>query len=108
MLAIYACHCSNSELKARRLLKSCSAPDYLSIKCYTGKNSIFMAMDNLPSSLHQTTEWGALKDAVSNLTSYSIIVGWDEKNLRWSNVYDGRLESVVPAEKIIEYFAKND
>lgn len=70
-----------------------------------GKNSIGIAMDNMPEAVKQSVEWRALRELVNTKSGYSVIVGWDNDNIRWSDIYDGRIESIVPAEKIIEYFA---
>lgn len=105
MLAIFVCQCANGELKARKVLKSAEITGYLSVKCYTGKKHAEIGLDNMPESIKQTAEFGALREKIKQATGYAIIAGWDNKNLRWSDVYDGRLESVVPGEQIAEHFA---
>lgn len=105
MIAIFVCQCASSELKARRVLKSSGIKKPLGVRCYLGKTSILIGMDNMPESIKQTTEWAAMRDLVNNKPSYAIIAGWDNEKMRWSDIYDGKIESVVPGEQIAEYFA---
>lgn len=105
MLAILACQCATSELKARRVLRNVGIKNYLGVRCYLGKISIGIGLENMPEAVRNSTEWRALKDLINSKSSYSVIVGWDQNQMKWSDIYDGRIESVVPAEKIIEYFA---
>ena len=107
MLAIFACQCATSELKARRVLRDAKVKNYLGVRCYLGKNSINIGLEYMPEDVKSSVEWRALKELINSKSSYSVIVGWDQSNLRWSDIYDGRIESVVPGEQIAEYFAQN-
>lgn len=104
MLALFVCQCANGELKARRVLKDAKVKNYLSVRCYIGKKSIEIGMSSMPENIQKTVEWAAMKDLINQKTSYAIVAGWDANNLRWSDVYDGKIESVVPGEQIAEYF----
>lgn len=106
MIALFCCQCATSELKARRVLKSAGIKNYLGIRCYLGKTSINLALDNMPEQIKQTTEWAGLRRMINEKASYSVIAGWDNVNFRWSNVYTGEIEDVVPGEQIAEYFAE--
>lgn len=106
MLAIFVCQCATSELKARRVLRDAKIEGYLGVRCYTGKKAAAIGLDNMPSAVKESTEWRALGDLIKDKSSYSVIAGWDATRLRWSDVYDGKLESVVPGEQVAEYFAK--
>lgn len=105
MLAIFACQCATSELKARRVLKNANIKNYLGVRCYTGKTAITIALENMPEAVKKTTDWRAVKELINTKSGYSVIVGWDEEKMRWSDIYDERIESVVPGEKIAQYFA---
>lgn len=105
MLAIFACQCATSELKARRVLQSSDIKSPLGVRCYTGKRMAEIGLDAMPEAVQNTTEWKAMKSLINDKSSYSIIAGWDDTRLRWSDVYDERIESTVPGEKIAEYFA---
>lgn len=105
MIAILACQCATSELKARRVLKDGGVNDYLGVRCYLGRNSINIALDNMPEGIKTTSGWRALRELINTKSSYSVIVGWDSHKLRWSNIYTGKIEDIVPGEQIAEYFA---
>lgn len=105
MLAIFACQCATSELKARRVLMDAKIKNYLGVRCYTGKTSINIGLENMPEEVKKSTHWLALRELVNSKSTYSVIAGWDQNQMRWSDIYDGRIESVVPGEKIAEHFA---
>lgn len=105
MLAIFACQCATSELKARRVLRDAGIKNYLGVRCYLGKKSIGIGLENMPDAVKGTTDYRALKDLIETKSGYSVIVGWDTEKMRWSDIYDGKIESVVPGEQIAEYFA---
>lgn len=107
MLAIFVCQCASGELKARRVLKEAGVKNYLGIKCYIGKENIYFGMDKMPESIRNTTEWKSMRRLIGDKSSYAVVAGWDDSNFRWSDIYDGRIESIVPGKKIAEYFAKN-
>lgn len=106
MIALFCCQCATSELKARRVLRDAGIKNYLGVRCYLGKTSINIGLENMPEAVKKSTEWRALKELISSKASYSVIAGWDSENMRWSDIYDGRIESVVPGEQIAEYFAE--
>lgn len=106
MLAILVCQCASSELKARRVLKDAGIKNYLGVRCYLGKTNINIGLDNMPDNIKNTSEWRALKEMINTKSSYSVIVGWDSDKMRWSNIYTGKIEDVVPGEQIAEYFAE--
>lgn len=107
MLAIFTCQCVTGELKSRRVLKDAEVKDYLGVKVYVGKSHCNMGIDLLPKAVQETLECRAMRSCIEQSAGYSIIAGWDDHQMRWSDVYSGKIEDIVPAKKIAQAFAKN-
>lgn len=88
MLAVFGCKCKNAEPLARRVLQQAGILNYLSIPFYMGHKE---AKKYVP--LIQTADETSKRTLLSYILSssgYSVVVGWNDEALEWSEVGSGR------------------
>lgn len=105
MIVLLVCHCMGAEKKARKVVKDGGSPNYLTVPCYVDKKNCSLFLDNLPLYLKSLPNWKPLYDFIQQNNSYSIVLGYNAKNLAWANVRGKNLEQVTLGERIAEIFA---
>lgn len=100
MIVACACLCGSSEQKARNFLKSAGYPDWLSIKVYQGKDKSLSLLNTIP----QFPEVDMLRSLLQKASKWVVILGYDDKMCRWSDIAHNAPKSTIEAEFIIKEF----
>ena len=101
MIAICACHCGSSDSLVREYLKSIGYNDWLSIPIAKGKENSLALTNQLPPS----KEKEMLKSLLNSASKWAIIIGYDNQNVKWSDISHNGPKSRIEAEFVVKQFA---
>lgn len=100
MIAAIACHCGSSDSLVRNFLKSIGYQDWLNIPIEKGKEKSLAALNHLPP----TTEKDMLKSFLSNASKWAVIIGYDGKTMKWSDIAHNGAKSRIEAEFVVRNY----
>lgn len=100
-LMIVACHCGSADSLARNFLHSVGYEDWLSIPVHKGKEKSLSFTNLLPRS----DEKDMLKTFLAGASKWTVIVGYDEQECKWSDIAHNAPRSRIEAEFIVTRFA---
>lgn len=100
MIAVVACNCGSSDSLVRKFLKNIGYPDWVSIPVVKGKEKSLSVTNQLPPS----PEKEMLKNFLKGASKWAVIIGYDEANVRWSDIAHNGPKSRVEAEALVNHF----
>lgn len=101
MISVVACHCGSSESLARSFLKSVGYPGWMDITIHRGKEKSMSVLNQLPPA----PEKEMLENFLSNASKWVVIIGYDDQNMRWSDIAHGGAKTKIEAEMVVRTFA---
>lgn len=101
MITVVACLCGSSESKARSFLKSVGYPDWFSIKIHQGKEKSLAMLNYLPP----VPEKEMLQSFLKNASKWVVIIGYNDTEMRWSDIAHNAPKSRIEAEFVVKNFA---
>lgn len=100
MISVVACHCGSSESLARSFLKSVGYPGWMDITIHSGKEKSMSVLNQLPPA----PEKEMLENFLSNASKWVVIIGYDDQNMRWSDIAHGGAKTKIEAEMVVKNF----
>ena len=100
MIAVVTCACGSSDSLARGFLKSTGYPDWLNIPIHRGKEKSLSMLNQLPP----TPEKDMLQSFLKNASKWVVIIGYDQENMRWSDISHNGAKSRIEAEFVVRTF----
>ena len=101
MIAVCTCMCGSVESLARDFLKSAGYQDWLSIPIHKGKEKSISLLNQLPP----VPEKEMLKNFLDNASKWVVIIGYDDQNMKWSDIVHNSAKSRIEAEFIVKNFS---
>lgn len=110
MIALLVCSCANSEALARDVLQQAEVDCWLSAPCYTGKDAGYKFLNGFGSCPdaddHREGEARTeLKDYLGKVSSYAVILGYDDEHAGWIDIGRGDVRSRLKALALAKTFA---
>ena len=96
-----SCNCGSSDQLIRNFLKSVGYQDWLSIPIEKGKERSLALLNYLPPA----PEKEMLKSFLKGASKWAVIVGYDEKMVKWSDIAHNGPKSRIEAEFVVEAFS---
>lgn len=100
MIGVIACQCGSSDSIARNFLKSVGYPDWMNIPIQRGKEKSRWFLNQLPPTPEKEMLGNFLKDA----SKWVVIIGYDEQNMKWSDISHNAPKSTIEAEFVVKNF----
>lgn len=100
-IAVVACLCGSSNSRARNFLKSVGYKDWLNIPVRQGREKSLSVLNQLPP----TPEKEELKNFLKNASKWVVIIGYDERSVKWSDIAHNAPKSRIEAEYIVKNFS---
>lgn len=101
MIAIITCACGSSDSLVRNFLHSVNYPEWMSIPISKGKEKSLSVVNQLPP----TPEKEMLKSFLKNASKWAVIIGYNETEMRWSDIAHNGPKSYIEAEFVVENFS---
>jgi len=99
-LAVVTCMCGSVTNMARNFLKSAGYKDWLTIPIVQGKEKSRRVLEQIPNFPEVEMLDHFLKDA----SKWVVIIGYNDKACRWSDIAHNAPKSKIEAEYIVENF----
>lgn len=100
MILVVACLCGSSDSLVRNFLKSIGYSDWLNIPIEKGKEKSLSVVNQLPPSIAKDTLKNFLKDA----SKWAVIIGYNELEVKWSDIAHNGARSRIEAEALVNHF----
>ena len=100
MIVVCACLCGSSESMARNFLKSVGYPDWLTIPIHRGKDKSKSMLNQFPPVAEREMLGHFLQDA----SKWVVIIGYDNQNMKWSDIAHNAPKSRIEAEALVHHF----
>lgn len=101
MIAVVACQCGSSESLARNFLKSVGYPGWMDIPIIRGKEKSLSALNQLPPA----PEKEMLKNFLSDASKWVVIIGYNQENMKWSDIAHNGPKSAIEAEFVVKNYS---
>lgn len=99
-LAVITCRCGSTESVARNFLRSVNYSDWMSIPVQQGKENSLAVLNQLPP----TPEKEMLQSFLRNASKWIVIVGYNQDNMKWSDISHNGPKSRIEAEFVVRNF----
>lgn len=100
MITVTACMCGSSESTARNFLKSINYPEWMSVPVHHGKEKAKSILNQLPP----VPEKEMLEHFLENASKWVVVVGYNEKEVKWSDISHNVPKSTIEAEFVVKKF----
>lgn len=100
-IAVVACMCGSSESKARNFLKGVGYKDWMGIPIHRGKDKSKSVLNQMPPVPEKEMLQNFLKDA----SKWVVIIGYDERSMKWSDIAHNAPKSRIEAEFVVKSFS---
>lgn len=100
-LAVVSCQCGSSDSLVRNFLHSVNYPEWMSIPISKGKEKSLSVVNQLPP----TPEKEMLKSFLKNASKWAVIIGYNETEMRWSDIAHNGPKSYIEAEFVVKNFS---
>lgn len=100
-LAVCTCLCGGSTSLVRNFLHSAGYPDWMSIPIHQGKEKSLALLNQLPPTPENKMLQSFLKDA----SKWAVIIGYDETEMKWSDIAHNGPKSRIEAEFVVKSFS---
>ena len=101
MIAVCTCLCGSVESLARDFLKSVGYKDWLNIPIHRGKEKSLSLLNQFPPS----SEKDMLRNFLDGATKWVVIIGYDDQNMKWSDIVHNSQKSRIEAEFVVKNFS---
>lgn len=99
-IGVIACHCGSSDSLVRNFLKSVGYPDWMNIPVNKGKEKSIAFLNQLPP----TPEKEMLRNFLKDASKWAVIIGYDQENMKWSDIAHNGPKSRIEAEFVVKNF----
>lgn len=99
-ISVITCRCGSTESLARNFLRSVGYSDWMSIPVHQGKENSLAIINRLPPVPEKEMLQSFLKDA----SKWVVIIGYDDQNMRWSDIAHGGAKTKIEAEMVVRTF----
>lgn len=99
-LAVITCQCGSTTNMARNFLKSAGYQDWLTIPVIQGKEKSRRVLERIP----RFPEIEMLDNFLEDASKWVVIIGWNERGCRWSDIAHNAPKSKIEAEYIVQNF----
>ena len=100
MIKVVACYCGSSDSLVRNFLKSINYEHWLDIPVERGKEKSLAVVNQLPPA----PEKDMLKSLLSSASKWAIIIGYDDKTVKWSDIAHNGQKSKIEAEFVVKNY----
>ena len=100
MIYVLACRCHNSEPLARKIMRESNQENWQTQPIIKGRPECMTALNALP----QNEVIQAIRNHIQRVSSWTIFIGTDGEEYRWSDVGKGKRTDRLDAELILEEF----
>lgn len=100
MIAVITCLCGSTDTMARNFLKSAGYQNWLTIPIVQGKEKSRRALELIP----RFPEVEMLDNFLQNASKWVVIIGYNDKACRWSDIAHNAPKSKIEAEYIVDTF----
>lgn len=100
MIKVIACYCGSSDSLVRSFLKSINYEHWLDIPVDRGKEKSLAIVNQLPSA----PEKDMLRSFLSGASKWAVIIGYDDKTIKWSDIAHNGPKSRIEAEFVVKRF----
>lgn len=101
MITVVSCQCGSSDSLVRNFLHSVNYPEWMSIPISKGKEKSLSVVNQLPP----TPEKEMLKSFLENASKWAVIIGYNEIEMRWSDIAHNGPKSYIEAEFVVKNFS---
>ena len=101
MIKVISCQCGSSDSLVRNFLKSIGYQDWISVPIEKGKEKSLSALNRLPS----TPEKEMLQSFLKNASKWAVIIGYNETEMKWSDIAHNGPKSRIEAEFVVKNFS---
>lgn len=99
-LAVVTCLCGGSESLVRNFLRSVDYPEWMNIPIVKGKEKSLSVLNQLPPA----PERDMLQSLLKNASKWAVIIGYNDKSMRWSDIAHGGAKTQIEAELVVKTF----
>lgn len=99
-LAVVTCKCGSSESLVRNYLHSIGYPEWMNIPIAQGKEKSLSVLNQLPPA----PEKEMLQSLLKNASKWAVIIGYNDKSMRWSDIAHGGAKTQIEAELVVKTF----
>lgn len=103
MIMALTCSCGGAEPLVRKVFRATHNPNWLNIPIYKGDKAKAKIIEL--ANTYQDTQFQVLRNYISSKSTYAVILGFDEQNVRWVDVSMGDNNSLIKGQIIVEDFA---
>ena len=100
-LMVITCACGSAEGTARNFLHSVNYQDWMSLPINKGKEKSFAMLNYLPP----TPEKEMLKSFLSSSSKWVVVIGYNDSEVKWSDISHNAPKSTIEAEMVVRAFA---
>lgn len=100
-IAVVACNCGSSDSIVRNFLKSIGYKDWFNIPVEKGKDRSLSILNYLPP----TKEKEMLRSFLEGASKWAIIIGYTDKEMKWSDIAHNGPKSRIEAEFVVKNFS---
>lgn len=101
MIKIVTCACGSSDSLVRNFLHSINYPEWMSIQINKGREKSIAVLNLLPS----TPEKEMLRSFLKNASKWAVIIGYNGKDMKWSDIAHNGPKSRIEAEYVVKVFS---
>lgn len=101
MITVVSCQCGSSDSLVRNFLHSVNYPEWMSIPINKGKEKSLSVVNQLPP----IPEKEMLKSFLKNASKWAVIIGYNETEMRWSDIAHNGPKSYIEAEFVVKNFS---
>lgn len=105
MLKIIACECGSSENLIRQALHRYEYKNWAMEPINSGKAKSLQTIEELLRKYPRNPQLEALFSMVKNSGKWAVIIGYNDDEVRWSDISHNDFKSDVEAENIVEIFS---
>lgn len=102
MISVITCQCGSSNSLVRNFLHSVNYPDWMSIPINKGKEKSLAILNYLPP----VPEKDMLRSFLKGASKWAVIIGYNETQMRWSDIAHNGPKSHIEAEFVVNNFSE--
>lgn len=100
-LAACTCFCGSTDNLVRNFLKRAGYGEWLTIPIVKGKAESKALLNRLP----QFPEVEMLRNYLEEISTWAVVIGYNELGCRWADISKGGPKVTIPAEFLVKEFA---
>lgn len=99
-IVVITCRCGSTESVARNFLRSVDYADWMNIPIHQGKENSLAVLNQLPPS----SDKEMLQSLLKNASKWIVIIGYNQDNMKWSDISHNGPKSRIEAEFVVRNF----